>query len=112
MSQANDSDLRNRLATLRQEDAREAPSLAAVLAAARRTGRVGPRPLRWVPAIAAVAVAVVFVVVSVLAPNGQRQALVSLATARWQSPTDFLLRVPGAEYLETMPSFTTDWRNP
>ena len=59
-----------------------------------------------------VVAAVVFVVVSVLAPNGQRQALVSLATARWQSPTDFLLRVPGAEYLETMPSFTTDWRNP
>lgn len=112
MSQADERDLRDRFATLREKDARAAPPLAAVLAAARRTGNAGPRPLRWAPALAAVAVAVVLVVQTVLGPNGPRQPLVDLATARWHSPTDFLLELPGAEYLEAVPGFTTDWRNP
>lgn len=111
MSQADDKDLRDHFAPLRQEDARNAPPLAAVLATARRRGKVGARPVRWAPAIAAVALAVALFVVSVLGPNGQRQPLVDLATARWQGPTDFLLQVPGAEYLETVPTFTADWRN-
>ncbi len=111
MSQANDRDLHDRFALLRQEDAGGAPPLAAVLAVARPTGKTAPRPGRWAPVLALVALAVALFVVSVLGPNGQRQPLVDLATARWQGPTDFLLQVPGAEYLETVPTFTADWRN-
>lgn len=111
MNQENDRDLRDRFLPLRQEDAGGAPPLAAVLAAARRMGRAPARPGRWVPVLAVVALAVALLIVSVLGPNGQRQPLVDLAAARWQGPTDFLLRVPGAEYLETLPTFTVDWRN-
>jgi len=35
---------------------------------------------------------------------------VSLAAARWEAPTDFLLRTPGAELLRMLPTFTTEGR--
>ncbi|OLC35249.1 MAG: hypothetical protein AUH81_10560 [Candidatus Rokubacteria bacterium 13_1_40CM_4_69_5] len=57
-------------------------------------------------AVAAAALALV----AVVRPGGTRAVPVSLAAARWEAPTDFLLRTPGAELLRTLPTFTTEGR--
>jgi len=103
MSQPNDQDLRDPFAALRDEDTAHAPPLSTLLAQARRR-RPAHRPLkRFAPAIGAAAAAILLAV-ALLRPGSDQRPLVSLADARWQSPTDFLLRVPGAEYLESVPS--------
>jgi len=103
MSQPDDQDLRDPFAALRHEDAAHAPPLDTLLAQARRR-RPAYRPLqRLVPALGVAAIGVLLAV-ALLRPGSERQPLVSLADARWQSPTDFLLRVPGAEYLQAVPS--------
>lgn len=117
MTAPEDQDLRDRFAALRREDAAAAPPFDAVRASAVRPPSRRPRLARWAPAIT-VAAAAVLVALGVLRMRQPREPLVSLATTRWQSPTDFLLRVPGAEYLEGVPRLsswipqTTDWRNP
>lgn len=111
MTEPNDRDLLERFAALRRDDAAGAPPFDAVRASVVRQPRARPRVLPLAPAIAVLAAAVLMVL-GVLRMRQPREPLVSLATTRWDSPTDFLLRVPGAEYLETVPSFTTSWRNP
>lgn len=111
MTEPDDRDLRERFTALRRDDAAGAPTFDAVRAPAVRQPRPRPRIVPLAPAIAVAAVAAL-VVLGVLRMRQPREPLVSLATTRWDSPTDFLLRVPGAEYLETVPSFTTYWRNP
>ncbi len=117
MNQPTDGDLRDRFAALRREDVAGVPPFAAMRAFAVQQPRGLPRLVPWASAIA-VATAAIVVAVSVLRTRSPREPLVSLATTRWQSPTDFLLRVPGTEYLETVPrlapwlSPTADWRNP
>ena len=108
MTDAADGDLRDRFAALRREDAAGAPSFAATRAATRAAAARRPaRRVRLVPLAGAIAVAVALVVtLAVLRTRPRREPLVSLATTRWQSPTDFLLRVPGAQYLETVPRLT------
>jgi hypothetical protein len=100
-----DTNLRDRFAALRREDAAVAPTLAALRAAAVR------RPARRayvVPLASVLGVAVVAIVVALglWRTRAPREPLVSLSTTHWQSPTDFLLRVPGAQYLETVPRLT------
>jgi hypothetical protein len=115
MNEMPDQDLRDRFAALRQHDAAGAPSFEAVRAAARS----GPE-VHWSRSPILAAAAVVLLAVTafvVLRPRGPRAPLVSLASTRWQSPTDFLLQVPGAEYLNTVPKLTyridiPAWRNP
>jgi len=103
MNQPGDQDLRDPFVALRHEDAAHAPPLDTLLAQARRR-RPAHRPLkRFVPALGAAA-AGILIGVALLRPGSERPPLVSLADARWQSPTDFLLRVPGAEYLESVPA--------
>lgn len=98
-----DRDLRGTFDALRREDAAATPPLRALLDRARR-GRRARRPFfGWVPAMG-VAAAGILLAVAMLRPGDGQPSLVSLEAARWQSPTDFLLRVPGAEYLESVPS--------
>jgi len=115
MTDMPDRDLRDRFAALRREDAAGGPSFHVVRAAARSAP--GPHWSRS-PILAVTAVVLLAVTAFViLRPRGPRAPLVSLATTRWQSPTDFLLQVPGAEYLTTVPKLTyridiPEWRNP
>jgi hypothetical protein len=115
MNQPEDRDLQDRFAALRREDAASAPAFTAPRTPALRPPLLG---LRLVPALAAVGLAIVLVAGGVLVFRPHRAPLVSLAATTWQSPTDFLLRVPGAEYLETVPRLTdhlsalTHWRSP
>jgi hypothetical protein len=115
MNELPDQDLRDRFATLRREDAADAPSFQMARAAARSRPAV-----HWsrspILAVAAVVLLVVTAFV-ILRQRAPRQPLVSLSEARWQSPTDFLLQVPGAKYLTTVPKLTyrvdiPEWRNP
>jgi len=105
MNDAADRKLRDRFAALRREDAAAAPAFAALRSTAARQP---PRRGRLVPLAGAIAVAVVAIVAAfgLLRSRAPREPLVSLSTTRWQSPTDFLLRVPGAQYLETVPRLT------
>ncbi len=117
MNRPMDGDLRDRFAALRREDAMGAPTFDAMRASAVQQRSAGPRLMLWAPALAIVAGAVM-VAIGVLRTRPPREPLVSLAATRWRSPTDFLLRVPGTEYLETVPRFSfrfstnADWRNP
>ena len=103
MSVPEDQDLRERFASLRREDAAVAPPFDAVRASALSRPIPSPRLMRWAPAIA-LAAAALFIGLSLLPTRHTQQPLISLGTTSWQSPTDFLLHVPGAEYLETLPS--------
>ena len=103
MHPSDDQDLRARFAALRDEDAAGTPPLGVMLARAQR-GRAARRPVvRWLPAIGVSAAGIVLAV-ALLRPGNRERSLVSLEAARWHSPTDFLLRVPGAEYFESVPS--------
>src|SRR5207247_2916019 len=77
------------------------PFRATLAAAARRGASPRPRALRIAAAAAAIAALGVAVV---LAGRGRRGIPIDLARARWQAPSDFLLRVPGAELLRTVPA--------
>ena len=111
-----DRDLRDRFAGIRREDAAGAPSFHALRAAAG-LGTQAHRRMAPIPALAAAAV-LALAAILILRPHTPREPLVSLSTTRWVSPTDFLLRVPGAEYLSTVPKLTyritaiPNWRNP
>lgn len=114
MHEQRDRDLRDLFAALRRDSEAAAPSFQATQEAARAR-RLPHRPGWLIPAVAAAVLLVGAVVI--LRPRAPRQPLVSLAVPRWQSPTDFLLQVPGAEYLTTVPKLTyridiPEWRNP
>lgn len=117
MNQPTDRDLQDRFAALRREDAAGALPFDTLRTRAARAGKPGLSWPAWTAAAAFLAILAV-TAIAVLRHRTERQPLVSLATTRWQSPTDFLLRVPGAEYLETVPRLTlsipslADWRNP
>ncbi len=115
MTEVPDRDLRDLFAALRREDSAGALSFQAAQAAAR-SRRLPRRPGWLIPAMVAVVLLAV-AAVAILRPRPPRQPLVSLAVTRWQSPTDFLLQVPGADYLTTVPKLTyridiPAWRNP
>jgi len=120
MSDRDDHDLRDRFRRLRREDVAGATPFRATLAAAARRG-ASPRPPALRIAAAAAVIAALGVTV-VLAGRGRRGIPIDLARARWQAPSDFLLRVPGAELLRTVPELgrvtlpfryvDTDWRTP
>lgn len=103
MNRPHDVNLREQFAALRHEDAVGVPPLDAMLARARQRHTARRSFKRWVPTIGVAAVGTLLAV-AILRPGSERQPLVSLAAARWQGPTDFLLRVPGAEYLASVPS--------
>jgi len=105
MTEHDDHDLGERFHALRREDAAAAPPLRATLTAARA------RPHHRRPGGAAVATALALVaLVLILTLRSRHGGTVDLAGVRLRTPTDFLLHVPGAELLRTVPRFTFDWR--
>ena len=97
------ADLRAAFAAVRREDAAGAPPFEAVIAASRR----GPHRRRpWlVPALTGtVAAAVVAIAVLTVARRPEPRLPGVPSFEDWTAPTDFLLRTPGMEMLETVPS--------
>jgi len=105
MSEHDDHDLGERFHALRREDAAAAPPLRATLTTALA------RPHRRRSGGAAVATALALVaLVLILTLRSRHGSTVDLAGVRLHTPTDFLLQVPGAGLLRTVPRFTFDWR--
>lgn len=105
MTAQGDQELHRRFRALRQEDRAGAPSFGATRAALERR-RARPRApvVAWVFAGAA---ALLLVVLLRLPERGPRS--VDLASVSWEGPTDFLLELPGADLLRTVPEL---WRLP
>ena len=98
---AEDRDFRERFAALRREEEAAAPAIGQLLARTRRMPEVR-RVGRSVAAAAAVAVLVVLALLPVWDPERPSAAP---PVENWRSPTEFLLRTPGREVLETLPRF-------
>jgi hypothetical protein len=98
---APDSDVGHRFQALRQQDRGGAPSFGATLDAAyaRRTPTHGRRGLALAAAALLAGVALVVFVERTHSPRPAPD----LAIVRFQTPTDFLLRLPGAELLRSVP---------
>ncbi len=95
-----EDDLRQAFAALRRDDAEQAPLFEGVLTAAQlRRGRRGLVPL--LGGLVASVAAIVLVVVAVRRPASTPPRM--FAIERWTAPTDFLLRTPGREILQTTP---------
>ncbi len=102
MIERDDHHVKQAFEALRREDATGGPSFRATVAAARarRTGAPG----RHVLGLAAVVGVVVAVVVLAIRHDRDDSRLeFDLAAVRWQAPTDFLLKLPGAELLRSVP---------
>lgn len=97
-----ETDLREGFAALRREDSAKTPAFETLLAGAtvgRSRGRLLPR---WGGLLAAVSlVAAALVAVAVLRPPRTPSRIASVE--EWTAPTDFLLRTPGREILESVP---------
>jgi hypothetical protein len=109
MNDDNDRDLHEAFQTLRR--ATKAEEFRGTLAGLARRRSRAARLRRSVLGVAvAAAVVAALVIFGLIRPREQRGALVDLATAHWEGPTDFLLRTPGAELLRTIPTFTSEGR--
>jgi hypothetical protein len=102
MRDDDEADLRQAFAALRREDAEQAPAFDGVLTAAQlRRGRRRLVPLLGGLAASLAAIAIVVVAVAVRHPPSTPPRVVGIE--QWTAPTDFLLRTPGREILETTP---------
>jgi len=120
MSEPDDHDLRDRFQRLRREDVVGVTPFRPTLAAVARRAPSPRLPALRIAAAAAVIAALAVTVV--LVTRGRRGIPIDFARARWEAPSDFLLRVPGAELLRTVPELgrvtlpspyvDTDWRTP
>ena len=102
MTERNDHDLGEHFHALRREDAAAAPPFHATLAAARAHAAAPPRRRTLGLAVAALVVASVALALLFTRPD-RRGVTISLATVRWEGPTDFLLVLPGDELLRAVP---------
>ena len=97
-----ETDLRQAFAALRREEAEKAPPFDGVLTAAQlRRGRH-----RLVPVLAGLAASVAAIVIAVVAVAVRQPPSTPPRAGRieqWTAPTDFLLRTPGREILDTTP---------
>jgi len=98
----NDRDLRKWFAELRREDQAQAGEFGSFLHRARR--RANPIRLSvW--AAVAVGLAVMIAVVVISIPRLGRRSIggPEISITEWRSSTDFLLRTPGLELLQSVP---------
>ncbi|HEX4575287.1 MAG TPA: hypothetical protein VH158_09160 [Gemmatimonadales bacterium] len=109
MTDESDRGLHEQFQALRREAARGTPAFGAMLAAGAAHRAPPARTRRRVVGIT-VALAAILVLGTLVRRSGHRAAPVGLVTARWEAPTDFLLRAPGAELLRTVPTFTLNER--
>lgn len=93
--------LQEAFAELRREDTDQVPSFAAVVEGGA-TPRRPPNPLRGEALAAGLLVASLVVGLVVRRPPPPPPPAAALA---WTAPTDFLLRTPGIEVLESVPHF-------
>jgi hypothetical protein len=97
-----ETDFREGFAALRGEDSAKTPAFETLLAGAAAGRGRGRRLPRWGGLLAAASlVAAALAAVAVLRPPRTPSRAASIE--EWTAPTDFLLRTPGREILETVP---------
>jgi len=97
-----ETDLRGLFAALRRQDSAKTPAFETLLAgAAAGRGRRRPWPRGGGLLAAASLVVAALAAVAVLRAPPPPARVVSIE--EWRAPTDFLLRTPGREILETVP---------
>ncbi len=113
MIEERDGALHEAFRALRRAAEAAAPDFRDTLAGLARRRATVARARRRFGMLAVAAAAVVLAVLGVtrFGGLGSRAAIVDLASTRWEAPTDFLLRTPGAELLRAVPTFTTDVRS-
>jgi hypothetical protein len=101
MSERDDEQLRERFAALRREHTIAAPVFRDTMA----TARSGPPRRRAGHRLgfAAGAALLLVALVLILTLRNRHRTTVDLASVRVHAPTDFLLQLPGADLLRTMP---------
>ena len=97
MIDRDEDELRERFAGLRREDSTGVPAFRGVLAA------TPARPSRRGLGFAVAAMLALIALVAMLTVRGRNPLPVDLAGVRVHAPTDFLLKLPGAELLRTVP---------
>lgn len=100
MTEREDHELRDRFAAQRLENEASAPGFQGTVAAARA------RPVRRGTGLQLAAAIALVAVIAVLAVRTRHRPDVDLAGVRIRTPTDFLLQLPGAEMLRTVPTLT------
>jgi hypothetical protein len=109
MSANDDTDLRERFAALRDEDAASAPPLSRMLHSPAVTPR--PRSFRFIPvALLATAAVVTSVVLVTMSRKEEPSIQVAIAQAQsissWTAPTDSWLNLSGLEIPDSIPSLS------
>lgn len=97
MIDRDEDELRERFARLRREDSAGVPAFRRILAA------TPARPSRRGLGFAVAAMLALVALVATLTVRDRNPLPVNLAGVRVHAPTDFLLRLPGAELLRTVP---------
>ena len=97
MIKRDESELRERFAGLRREERAGVPAFRRTVTAARA------RPSRRRLGFAAAAMLALVALVVTLTVRNRHRDPVDLAGVRVHAPTDFLLKLPGAELLRTVP---------
>lgn len=94
-----DSVLRNRFVSLREEEQRHIPAFASLWG--RRTRVQRSKGLWFAAATCALIVVAAILLLRSERPNRDEVLMVSIT--EWKAPTDFLLETPGREILQTVP---------
>ena len=101
MIESKEDELRERFTALRREDAAGLPPFSKTVAAARGR-RAAPGRGRLL-VLATAAALVVAALVFVFRGHDRPHMTIDLAAVRLHAPTDFLLKLPGADLLRTVP---------
>jgi len=97
-----DRDLRELFAELRREDQAQAGEFGILLSRPRRrANRI--RLSVWAAVAAGLAVTIAVVVMLIPRSGRRNMSGPEISITEWKSSTDFLLRTPGLELLETVP---------
>ena len=91
----NDDDLRNAFAQLRESESRNVPPF-----------RVAARPQRSFRLAFVAAMLVLLIAVGYLTRNRPQMPPNTTSISTWRAPTDFLLRTPGRELIDSVPQLT------
>ena len=99
MSGDQERELRRAFKELRSPDSHYAPELRAVLDRPRTERRY---PMLWLATLAAAAATIVALMFAW--PRSREVAPSTMSITEWRAPTDILLRTPGAELVQTVPT--------
>lgn len=94
-----DSALRNRFVSIREEEQRHIPAFASLWG----RGAGAPHSNRFWRVAAACVVILVAAILLLHSKRPNKDEVLTVSISEWKAPTDFLLETPGREILQTVP---------